>query len=456
MLPISKIRRDGGAQSRESIDRRVVASYADDMDRGDVFPPLDVFHDGAAYWLSRGHHRIEAAEQLGRDCIGCIIHPGTKRDAILHAVGDNAAHGCRHTDADKRRCVLLLLADGQWRRWSDRKIGETAHVSHPFVAKVRREAGDSAASAERLVTRNGTTYPMSIAPRGAAAAAATGIDSPLKWHGGKQPLARRIVALMPPHTTYVEAYAGSLAVLFAKSPEGVSEIVNDIDGALVNFWNVLREPKAFARLLRMAQATPFSESTWKACEDHLKAADPVCRAWAFFVRCRQSLAGRMKSFSPLSFTRTRRGMNEQAAAWLTSVDGLAPAHERLKRVATLSRDAIDVIRQHDAADTLFYLDPPYVPLSRATPDVYAHEMTIEQHEQLLATIAKCKGKIILSGYPNDLYAGTLRDGWQRIDIDRANSAAGGDSKRRMTEALWLNFPLPPASAAVAQAERKSA
>ena len=39
------------------------------------------------------------------------------------------------------------------------------------------------------------------------------LTPPLKYHGGKTNLARRIVELMPPHLHYVEPFAGGLAVL---------------------------------------------------------------------------------------------------------------------------------------------------------------------------------------------------------------------------------------------------
>jgi DNA adenine methylase len=74
-------------------------------------------------------------------------------------------------------------------------------------------------------------------------------------------------------------------------------------------------------------------------QDHPQA-DPVQRAVRFFVLCRQSLAGRMDTFAPLSKNRTRRRMNEQASAWLTAVEGLPAVHARLKRVAILNRPAL--------------------------------------------------------------------------------------------------------------------
>ncbi len=274
------------------------------------------------------------------------------------------------------------------------------------------------------------------------------IASPLKWHGGKSYLAAKIVALMPKHIHYVEPFAGGLSVLLAKDPEGVSEVVNDLNGHLVQFWRTLAHPLDFEAFKRRCEVTPFCESVWRNTADviaghsgYSTGAEPwVVRAWAFFVLCRQSLAGRMKDFATLSRTRTRRGMNEQASAWLTTVEGLPEVHERLKRVVVLNRDALDVIRQQDGPDTLFYLDPPYLHETRTSTGEYEHEMTTAQHSVLLATIGTIQGKFMLSGYRSYLYDSTanLLD-WNRHDFDLPNNSAGGKTKRRMTECVWCNF-----------------
>jgi len=190
------------------------------------------------------------------------------------------------------------------------------------------------------------------------------LDSPLKWHGGKSPSAARIVELMPDHLHDVEPFAGGLSVLLAKSPASVSEVVNDLDGGLVNFWRVLKDEATFPRFVRLAQATPFSEREWHDADDRLDDTDPVARAAAFFVRCRQSLAGRRDTFTPI--TRLRRGMNEQASAWLSAVEGLSAVHARLARAIILCRPAVEIIRSQDGPRTLFYLDPPDVHSTRAS------------------------------------------------------------------------------------------
>lgn len=260
---------------------------------------------------------------------------------------------------------------------------------------------------------------------------------PLKWHGGKYYLAPRIVALMPPHTHYVEPFAGGLSVLLAKNPEGVSEVVNDLDGELTNFWRVLQCDESYDHLKRVLEAVPFSEVEWQD-SGRLTGGEPVERAVRFFIRCRQSLAGRMDHFAPLSRTRTRRGMSEQASAWIRAVKGLPAAHERLWQVVVLNRDALDVIRDQDGPETLFYLDPPYLSETRAAGNVYAHEMPADQHAGLLSVIRGCRGKVMLSGYPSAMYDRELR-GWTRHEFELPNQAAGGKRKRRMTEVLWCNY-----------------
>lgn len=267
---------------------------------------------------------------------------------------------------------------------------------------------------------------------------------PLKWHGGKHYLARRIVSLMPPHLHYVEPFAGGLSVLLAKDPEGVSEVANDLNRHLTEFWKTLQSHTDFPRFLRAAQAAPFSQEEWEHSGLLLEAmSESWARSLCFFVYCRQSLAGRMKSFAPVSRNRTRRGMNEQAAAWLSAVEGLPEVHERLKRVVILNRPALEVIREQDGPQTLFYLDPPYLHETRATTGEYAHEMTETQHHDLLALIARIKGKFLLSGYRSPMYdAEAERFGWRRVDFDSPNHAAGGKEKRRMTECVWMNYPEP--------------
>ena len=266
-------------------------------------------------------------------------------------------------------------------------------------------------------------------------------DSPLKWPGGKHYLSGDIVEMMPEHTHFIDLYAGSFAVLFAKNPEGVSEVVNDINGYLTNFWKVLQEEQSFERFKRLCEATPFSQVEWREAESYRIEPDPVRRAWKFFIRCRQSMAGRMKSFAPLSKTRTRRKMNEQASAWLGAIEGLPEVHERLKGVVILNDDAINVLRREDGINTFAYLDPPYLHSTRVTTSEYGEfEMTPEQHQELLETLSVVKCKFLLSGYHSEMYDEFAKThGWNCRELTIVNHASSQKSKPKMTECLWSNY-----------------
>ena len=281
-------------------------------------------------------------------------------------------------------------------------------------------------------------------------------SKPLKWHGGKHYLAKQIVDLMPSHTHYVEPYAGGLSVLFAKPSylvDGHSEVVNDLNGGLTNFWRVLASEELFQKLVRRLECTPFSESLWMTAKEagqHTNSQDEmVDSAVQFFTRYRQSRQGLGKDFATLSRNRTRRGMNEQVSSWLSAVEGLPEAHERLKRVVVLNSDALDVIRQQDGPNTFFYLDPPYLHETRTAIDAYEFEMSIEEHSSLLEVLQSISGKFLLSGYRSELYDSySSVNAWSRVDIEIDNKASSSKKKATKTECLWMNYERQDSSDAV--------
>ena len=264
---------------------------------------------------------------------------------------------------------------------------------------------------------------------------------PLKWHGGKHYLANWIIGKFPQHKHYVEAFFGSGAVLFAKPWELVndhSEVVNDLNGNLANFWRTLRDAEHFSAFVRQVEATPFSKETWQESKE--LNSNQIDRAVKFFVRYRQSRQGLGRDFATLSRNRTRRGMNEQVSSWLSAIEGLPSAHERLKRVVIYNENAIDTIEREDGVHSFFYLDPPYLPETRTVKNCYEHEMPVEEHIRLLDTLTSIKGKFLLSGYPNDLYRLVAkRNGWNHTEMAIDNKSSGSKIKPKKIECLWSNY-----------------
>jgi transposase-like protein len=154
---------------------------------------VTVFYDGKEHWLADGFHRVAAVRQLGLDRIACDVRPGTLSDAQWYSFSVNKSHGLRRTNDDKIRAVKAALRHCQGER-GDSEIARHVGVSHTMVAKYREklEAAaeihprsdertgvsckvckiDSKDVADdppaRVVTRNGTTYPMKTGKIGSA------------------------------------------------------------------------------------------------------------------------------------------------------------------------------------------------------------------------------------------------------------------------------------------------
>lgn len=138
-LPLQKIRLDGGTQPRDQLNQDKITEYVQAMLNGDVFPPIEIIHDGQNYWPWDGYHRIEARRiATGKNStIAANINQGSQRDAILLSTGANANHGLPRTNDDKRRAVLRLLTDPEWSQWSDREIARRTKTSPTYVGNLR-------------------------------------------------------------------------------------------------------------------------------------------------------------------------------------------------------------------------------------------------------------------------------------------------------------------------------
>jgi DNA adenine methylase len=282
------------------------------------------------------------------------------------------------------------------------------------------------------------------------------IEQPIKRHGGKSYQAKGIVALMPPRVKnpnapapndpgwchYVEPYFGGGAVLFANDPEGISELVNDTDATLVNFWRVLQNTTQFKLFQRLVDTTPFAEDEYRISSlGRASGKQSVGEAVQFFVRNRQSRQALEKDFATVTRNRTRRGMNEQVSSWLSAIDGLEWFHARLQRVLVFNRPALQIIRTQDGKRTLFYLDPPYPHETRGSTGEYGeHEMSASQHFALLWQLTEIEGRFILSGYHCPMYdwfAATF--GWRCVEIEIDNKASSSKTKEKKIECLWFNY-----------------
>lgn len=265
------------------------------------------------------------------------------------------------------------------------------------------------------------------------------IRPPAKYPGAKSYLhawINDIAKAVPAPAFWGEGCCGMASVTLNRAPAPV-EVLNDLDGDVVNFFQVLRDQ--WEELQRHLSLTPYSEKEFKTALQTLPSTKaPLLRAARCFTMWRQSFGGAGKQFS-MTVARSRRGMADVVSGWLSAIDENLPlVVNRLRHVQYTNMPVVDWLPKFAQKGGLIYLDPPYVKSSRATPNIYRKEMTDAQHVQMLRVVKKCPGKFMISGYDTPMYRGELKD-WTLHVKPIANHAAGGRSKRTMQECLWCNF-----------------
>lgn len=261
---------------------------------------------------------------------------------------------------------------------------------------------------------------------------------PIPYFGGKITLGPTIADLLPEHAHYVEPYCGSLAVLLAKAPS-VMETVNDLDGALMTFWRVLRDRAA--DLERVCSLTPHARSE-HAASYNLDLEDELEVARRIWVQLTQGRAGTRRRTGWRHYAKPA-GQTSMPAYLAAYVDRIAPAAARLSDVSLECLPALELIAKYGAhRDVLLYVDPPYVGSTRSKSyDGYVHEMRAESdHRELAEALHAARATVVLSGYASDLYDRDLYAGWDRHTMS-AGTGQGSEGWSNRTEVLWSNRPL---------------
>jgi DNA adenine methylase len=223
-----------------------------------------------------------------------------------------------------------------------------------------------------------------------------------------------------------------------RKPPAQFEVYNDLDGEVVNFFQVLRTRPD--ELVRAITLTPYARLEVERA--HEPAGDPLEQARRFYVRAwQQHHPGR-------AHMRTGWRRQKQPNRGKSVVDdwndtgGLWDVAGRLKAVQIECDDGLAVIAHYDTSDTLFYVDPPYLGETRSERwrgKAYVHDMPGEaEHRRLAETLAGIEGMVVVSGYPSALYDEELYAGWQKVTLSTLDALA-----QPTTERLWLS---PAASA----------
>lgn len=217
-----------------------------------------------------------------------------------------------------------------------------------------------------------------------------------------------------------------------------AEIYNDMDGEVVNLFRILRDPEMNARLQEVCELTPYSRDEFILSKE--MSNEPLERARRMVVRACMGFGSASGLGGNSGFrSDSKRKYALASHLWAKYPENLAAVCDRLSGVIIENKPAIELIKQHDSEDTLFYLDPPYVTETRVKGNrYYNYEMTDEQHQELLSVAKSVTGFVLISGYDSELYNDSLC-GWRKVAKESRISAGRGTKLR--TESLWLNFDI---------------
>lgn len=262
------------------------------------------------------------------------------------------------------------------------------------------------------------------------------MNAVLKYPGSKWRIAQWIIDQFPKHHSYVEPFFGSGAILFSKVPSNI-ETVNDLDWNVCNLFNCIRNDSE--KLASMVSMTPFSRSTYDdtfkiGINDLLCEIDPYEKARRFLIQLWQGHGFRTNGYK-VGWKNDVQGRENMYAVynWYRLPEWIIGIVDRLKQVQIENRPAVEVIKRFNYPNVLIYADPPYL-LSTRTAKQYKHEMTDQDHIELLETLQSHKGTVILSGYANNLYDSILK-GWRRVETKGYSEYSGADRQ----EVLWMNY-----------------
>lgn len=261
----------------------------------------------------------------------------------------------------------------------------------------------------------------------------------MRYHGGKWRLAPWIISHFPKHQIYVEPFGGAASVLLQK-PKSYAEVYNDMDESIVNVFRMLRDPEKSKELLRLIELTPYSRSEF--LESYEKTNSIVENARRTIIRSFMGYSSDSATRKIKTGFRNNNRMSGEFASrdWANYPNGLIKIIDRLKVVLIENLPALEILKIYDTDKTLFYCDPPYLPETRFLKEktkCYNFEMTRDEHIELLETLKKVNGMVIISGYQSDLYDDYLK-GWLKHKKNNYGQSGNSKGSKLNTDVIWIS------------------
>jgi DNA adenine methylase len=282
-------------------------------------------------------------------------------------------------------------------------------------------------------------------------------NNPIKalapWYGAKRTIAAKIVAQLGDHTSYVEPFCGSMAVLFQKPPAR-HEVVNDLNRDLVNAAVCIRDSHLAPLLIGRLHFTLCSEELYRESRSHVMTpytgdlgnVDRAYHALVTWWLGRNGMAGTRQSRTSFSARFTPRG-GSGGVRFRNMIASVPAFTRRLERVDVLNRDGFEILgKLADETGTAIYLDPPYcVKAAEYEHDAPRKEAERKDwHRRLADSASRFRAaRVVVSYYPHpwvdEFYP---PDKWARVEVSVTKMIRNTDTRcasgQKATELLLVN------------------
>lgn len=206
----------------------------------------------------------------------------------------------------------------------------------------------------------------------------------IPWMGGKRRLAKHLLPMFPEHSCYVELFAGGAALFFLRAEPAKVEVLNDLNGQLINLYRVVQHH--FDEFVRQFEWTLTSREVFLRLQSIApESMTDIQRAARFFFLQHNAFGGK-----PID---QHFGTATTGRAWNAGqiADKLQAAKKRLDGVYIENESWERCFKRYDREHTFFYCDPPYWQTAG-----YDRAFNWAQYELLAKSMAESKGKMMLS------------------------------------------------------------
>lgn len=218
--------------------------------------------------------------------------------------------------------------------------------------------------------------------------------APFVYPGSKFRALKHIMPHIPYRQRYIEPFGGTGAVLLNRQSSDI-EVFNDRNSGIVDFYKCIRDRDAIEQVKRLLDLYVYSRQDFIEARDNWAGCNNIVeRSAQWYYSIETSFSGMGKAFG--------RAINSKTKDITEKFPLFDFVHKRLKGVLIENMDAFDLLKDFDSEGAVFYLDPPYMPVS-SYEDKYEETLSREDHIRLCEWIMQSKGFVALSSYKNEIY-----------------------------------------------------